>query len=73
MWCRPCRDHGPERILHAGMAGPSENGSYHISADEVITSLQKQNIAAAPGKVGENIRKDIQSAAVCYKIYRKIL
>lgn len=32
---------------------PQKMAAYHISADEVITSLQKQNIAAAPGKVGE--------------------
>lgn len=32
----------PERML-----------SYNISANEVINSLQKQNISAAPGKVGE--------------------
>jgi hydrophobe/amphiphile efflux-1 (HAE1) family protein len=31
--------------------------AYNISADEVITSLQKQNISAAPGKVGETSGK----------------
>ncbi|MDV3954877.1 efflux RND transporter permease subunit [Elizabethkingia anophelis] len=36
---------------------PQKMAAYHISADEVITSLQKQNIAAAPGKVGETSGK----------------
>ena len=32
---------------------PQKMLSYNISANEVIESLQKQNISAAPGKVGE--------------------
>ena len=32
---------------------PEKMLSYNISANEVINSLQKQNISAAPGKVGE--------------------
>jgi multidrug efflux pump subunit AcrB len=32
---------------------PQKMAAYNISADEVITSLQKQNISAAPGKVGK--------------------
>ena len=36
---------------------PQKMAAYHISADEVITSLQKQHIAAAPGKVGETSGK----------------
>ncbi|WP_426477655.1 efflux RND transporter permease subunit [Chryseobacterium sp. CBSDS_008] len=36
---------------------PQKMAAYHISADEVITSLQKQNISAAPGKVGETSGK----------------
>ncbi|BDU26064.1 multidrug transporter AcrB [Flavobacterium sp. GSB-24] len=32
---------------------PQKMLSYNISANEVISSLQKQNISAAPGKVGE--------------------
>lgn len=32
---------------------PQKMLSYNISANEVIASLQKQNISAAPGKVGE--------------------
>ncbi|MBE4949741.1 efflux RND transporter permease subunit [Chryseobacterium culicis] len=32
---------------------PQKMAAYRISAEEVITSLQKQNISAAPGKVGE--------------------
>ncbi|CAM3542509.1 efflux RND transporter permease subunit [Flavobacterium chungbukense] len=32
---------------------PEKMLSYNISANEVISSLQKQNISAAPGKVGE--------------------
>ncbi|WJS93216.1 efflux RND transporter permease subunit [Flavobacterium johnsoniae] len=32
---------------------PQKMLSYNISANEVINSLQKQNISAAPGKVGE--------------------
>ncbi|MFC0779935.1 efflux RND transporter permease subunit [Flavobacterium sp. HJSW_4] len=32
---------------------PEKMLSYNISANEVIASLQKQNISAAPGKVGE--------------------
>jgi HAE1 family hydrophobic/amphiphilic exporter-1 len=32
---------------------PQKMHAYSVSADEVITSLQKQNISAAPGKVGE--------------------
>lgn len=33
---------------------PQKMHSYNISANEVIASLQKQNISAAPGKVGES-------------------
>lgn len=36
---------------------PQKMAVYNISADEVITSLQKQNISAAPGKVGETSGK----------------
>lgn len=33
---------------------PQKMAAYNISADEVVNSLQKQNISAAPGKVGES-------------------
>ena len=36
---------------------PQKMLSYNISANEVISSLQKQNISAAPGKVGEGSGK----------------
>ncbi|WP_326982666.1 efflux RND transporter permease subunit [Chryseobacterium sp. MYb264] len=36
---------------------PQKMAAYRISADEVIASLQKQNISAAPGKVGETSGK----------------
>ncbi|MDR6526220.1 hydrophobe/amphiphile efflux-1 (HAE1) family protein [Chryseobacterium rhizosphaerae] len=36
---------------------PQKMAAYSISADEVINSLQKQNISAAPGKVGETSGK----------------
>jgi len=36
---------------------PQKMASYRISADEVVSSLQKQNISAAPGKVGETSGK----------------
>ncbi|AKK73494.1 multidrug transporter AcrB [Chryseobacterium gallinarum] len=36
---------------------PQKMAAYSISADEVISSLQKQNISAAPGKVGETSGK----------------
>ncbi len=36
---------------------PQKMAAYNISADEVITSLQRQNISAAPGKVGETSGK----------------
>lgn len=36
---------------------PQKMAAYNLSADEVITSLQKQNISAAPGKVGETSGK----------------
>lgn len=36
---------------------PQKMAAYNISVDEVITSLQKQNISAAPGKVGETSGK----------------
>ncbi|REC47209.1 efflux RND transporter permease subunit [Chryseobacterium pennipullorum] len=36
---------------------PQKMAAYRISADEVIISLQKQNISAAPGKVGETSGK----------------
>ena len=36
---------------------PFKMMSYNVSADEVIDALQKQNIAAAPGKVGETSGK----------------
>lgn len=42
---------------------PQKMLSYSISANEVIEALQKQNIAAAPGKVGEGsgkIKSDLQ-------------
>ncbi|AYZ12759.1 efflux RND transporter permease subunit [Chryseobacterium arthrosphaerae] len=36
---------------------PQKMAAYNISTDEVISSLQKQNISAAPGKVGESSGK----------------
>nr|WP_297308667.1 efflux RND transporter permease subunit [uncultured Flavobacterium sp.] len=36
---------------------PQRMTAYNISADEVIQALQKQNISAAPGKVGETSGK----------------
>ncbi len=36
---------------------PQRMQSYNVSADEVIQALQKQNISAAPGKVGETSGK----------------
>jgi len=36
---------------------PQKMVVYNISADEVVNSLQKQNISAAPGKVGESSGK----------------
>lgn len=36
---------------------PQRMHSYNISAEEVIEALQKQNISAAPGKVGETSGK----------------
>lgn len=36
---------------------PQRMNSYNVSADEVIDALQKQNISAAPGKVGETSGK----------------
>lgn len=37
---------------------PQKMAVYRISADEVVNSLQKQNISAAPGKVGESSGKE---------------
>lgn len=36
---------------------PQKMAAYNISTEEVINSLQKQNISAAPGKVGESSGK----------------
>jgi HAE1 family hydrophobic/amphiphilic exporter-1 len=36
---------------------PQRMLAYNISADEVVEALQKQNVAAAPGKVGETSGK----------------
>lgn len=36
---------------------PQKMAAFNISTDEVISSLQKQNISAAPGKVGESSGK----------------
>lgn len=36
---------------------PQKMAAYSISADEVVNALQKQNISAAPGKVGESSGK----------------
>ena len=36
---------------------PQRMNSYNVSADEVIEAIQKQNISAAPGKVGETSGK----------------
>ncbi len=36
---------------------PQKMMAYNISADEVVAALQKQNISAAPGKVGETSGK----------------
>ncbi|AZA92962.1 Efflux pump membrane transporter BepE [Chryseobacterium nakagawai] len=36
---------------------PQKMAAYNISTEEVISSLQKQNISAAPGKVGESSGK----------------
>lgn len=42
---------------------PEKMNAYSVSADEVVEALQKQNVAAAPGKVGEasgKINSDLQ-------------
>ncbi len=39
---------------------PDRMAAYEISADEVITALQKQNVSAAPGKTGESSGKKTQ-------------
>lgn len=36
---------------------PQKMAAYNISADDVVNSLQKQNISTAPGKVGESSGK----------------
>lgn len=38
---------------------PQRMLAYNISADEVVEALQKQNVSAAPGKVGETSGKTI--------------
>ncbi|MEQ8238911.1 MAG: efflux RND transporter permease subunit [Cyclobacteriaceae bacterium] len=40
---------------------PDRLAAYKLSVDEVISSLQEQNIEAAPGKVGQSSMKDAQS------------
>lgn len=42
---------------------PEKMNAYSVSADEVVEALQQQNVAAAPGKVGEasgKINSDLQ-------------
>lgn len=40
---------------------PDRMKSYNVSTEEVITTLQKQNVEAAPGKTGESSDKAAQS------------
>lgn len=37
---------------------PDRMTAYNISADEIITALQEQNVEAAPGKVGQSSMKE---------------
>lgn len=43
---------------------PQKMAAYSISADEVVNALQKQNISAAPGKVGESSGKKPESCSM---------
>lgn len=40
---------------------PDRMAAYHVSADDVIEALDKQNVEAAPGKVGLSSMKDPQA------------
>jgi hydrophobic/amphiphilic exporter-1 (mainly G- bacteria), HAE1 family len=50
---------------------PIKMTSYNISSDDVIKSLQQQNIEAAPGKVGESSGKSAQSLQYVLKYIGK--
>jgi HAE1 family hydrophobic/amphiphilic exporter-1 len=50
---------------------PVKMNAYKVSADEVIKSLQQQNIEAAPGKVGESSGKSAQSLQYVLKYIGK--
>jgi len=44
---------------------PDKMLAYNVSTDEVINALQRQNVAAAPGKIGEESGKRKNAVAVC--------
>ena len=50
---------------------PIKMTAYNISSDDVIKSLQQQNIEAAPGKVGESSGKTAQSLQYVLKYIGK--
>ncbi len=50
---------------------PIKMTAYNISSDDVIKSLQQQNIEAAPGKVGESSGKSAQSLQYVLKYIGK--
>ena len=50
---------------------PIKMTAYNISSDDVIKSLQQQNIEAAPGKVGESSGKNAQSLQYVLKYIGK--
>lgn len=50
---------------------PVKMNAYKVSADEVIKSLQQQNIEAAPGKVGESSGRSAQSLQYVLKYIGK--
>ncbi|MFN3342566.1 MAG: efflux RND transporter permease subunit [Flavobacteriales bacterium] len=51
---------------------PDRLDAYDISADEIVSSLRKQNIEAAPGKVGESSGKNPQSMQYVLKYTGKM-
>jgi hydrophobic/amphiphilic exporter-1 (mainly G- bacteria), HAE1 family len=50
---------------------PIKMTAYNVSSEDVITSLQEQNIEAAPGKVGESSGKQSQSLQYVLKYIGK--
>jgi HAE1 family hydrophobic/amphiphilic exporter-1 len=51
---------------------PDKMLAYNISTQDVLKTLEEQNLEAAPGKIGESSDKAAQSLQYVFALYRKI-